>query len=509
MRPGRHVVLAAAEAVPFAKTGGLGDVIGALATALSEVGTTVSVVLPAYQHIDTAQHGFQRLDVRLQIPMGTHHEPCGLWLGHLPDSAARAVLIDHPGFFHREGMYVDAATDLEYADAAARWVFFSQAVLAALPHLGSPPDVLHLNDHHCALAAAYRAVERGALAESLRHMAVVFGIHNLGYQGLYEAAEFARTGLPDGWMAPLGPLEFWGRMSAMKAGLVFADALTTVSPTYAMEIQSNAEFGFGLEGVLRARAADLFGILNGIDTQVWDPGRDPLLPARYDRLVMDGKPLCKQALQERVGLPVEPHTPLFGLISRLVEQKGIDLLLDALPALLESPLQIVLLGRGHPELETRLRAAADSRPERVAIHLGYDDTLAHWIEAGSDFFLMPSRYEPCGLNQMYSMRYGTVPVVRRTGGLADTVQDWDGNRGTGFVFGPATATALVASVHRALDVYGDDAQMHALRRTGMEQDFSWTRSASHYLEVYDRALARRRDAGVMLPGGAATPRQGH
>lgn len=506
MTPRRSVVLAAAEAVPFAKSGGLGDVTGALAAALSAAGARVTIVLPAYGHIDTQELGFQRLAASFTVPVGNRDEACTLWWGRQPRSDAATLLIDHPGYFHRAGMYLDADSGAEYDDAAARWIFFSRALLAALPHLGKAPDVLHLNDHHCALAAAYRAVGAGFPAAYLQHTAVVFGIHNLGYQGLYDAADFVLTGLPAACMAPLGPLEFWGRMNAMKAGLVLADTLVTVSPTYAREIQESPDFGFGLEGVLRTRHQNLFGILNGIDESIWDPGRDPLLPARFDRTRMEGKAVCKRALQERSGLPAEPRTPLFGIVSRLVEQKGIDLLLAALDLLGEARLQVVLLGRGDPEIEARLIERARSLPARLAVYLDFDDTLAHWIEAGSDFFLMPSRYEPCGLNQMYSMRYGTVPVVRRTGGLADTVQDWDGSSGTGFVFGPATAAALASSITRAVAVYQDDTQMQALRRAGMRQDFSWSRSARCYLEVYDLAVERRQHpaaTGAVRRGGAA------
>ncbi len=489
MPPVHRVVLAAAEAVPFAKTGGLGDAVGALAAALADTGLEVTVVLPAYGSIGPERHGLRRLPGSMQVPLGDRVESFSLLAGRFPATAALVVLVEHPGFFHRAGIYGDPGTGQEYPDAAARWIFFSRALLAALPRLGPAPDVLHLNDHHCALAAAYRAAgDDGTLAQT----AIVLGLHNLGYQGAYDASQFPLTGLPGAFMAPFGPVEFWGRMNTLKAGLVFADAVITVSPTYAREIQESAEYGHGLEGVLRSRGDAVHGILNGIDERIWDPTRDPHLPATYGLNALSGKATCKRTLQEKSGLPVSTATPLFGMVSRLVEQKGVDLLLDGLDPILELPLQLVLLGRGDPAFEARLRERARARPERLAVHLDYDDALAHWIEAGSDFFLMPSRYEPCGLNQMYSMRYGTVPVVRHTGGLADTVQDWDGQNGTGFVFAPYTAPALLESVRRACRAFQNPAHLAALRRAGMQQDFSWRRSARRYRQVYDLAATQRR-----------------
>ncbi len=508
-----RVVLAAAESVPYAKTGGLADVIGGLAPALAAIGCDTSIVLPAHGIIDQVGYGFERLHQRLEVPVGSRIETAGLLRGRLPGApAVRCFLLDHPGYFDRPGVYADPSTGGEYTDALERWIFFSRALLAALPVLGAPPDVLHLNDYHCALAAAYRAVGAEASAGFLQQSAVVFGIHNLAYQGVYDANLFGLTGLPAALMAPLGPLEFWGRINLMKSALVFADTLVTVSPTYAREIQSTPELGAGLEGVLRGRERELFGILNGIDTIAWDPAHDRMLPHPYDSNRLEGKAECKRALQQRCGLAIAPHTPLVGMVSRLVEQKGLDLVLEALPKLLALPLQLVVLGRGEPALEARLRAASRDLPARLAVHIDYDEELARWIEAGSDFFLMPSRYEPCGLNQMYSMRYGTVPVVRRTGGLADTVHDWDGNSGTGFVFAPYTPTALLDAVRRCLQAFQNAATMASLVQACMRQDFSWASSAQRYLEVYAASVAKRRGDGVDAASASsvtAPGREGH
>jgi starch synthase len=507
----RRVVLAAAEAVPFVKSGGLADVISALAAELARSGRDVTLILPAYAQIDRDRFGFAPLGgAALHIPIGNRREPLHLLQGQLPAEPVRVLLLDHPGYFGRPGIYLDPQTGQEYPDAAERYIFLSRAVLAALTVLGAPPDVLHLNDHHVALAAAYRYTGQDVPPGFLRQTAIVFGIHNLAYQGVYPPDHFALTGLPESLMRPLGPLEFWGRMNFMKAGLVFSDALVTVSPTYAREIQSDPALGCGLEGVLRERGSDLHGILNGIDTRVWDPEHDLQLPARFSRDQLEGKAVCKRELQQRCGFEPAPHTPLFGMISRFVEQKGIDLVLEAMDTLLQWPLQLVMLGQGESQHEARLRDLARSHSDRLSVHVGFDDRLAHEIEAGCDFFLMPSRYEPCGLNQMYSMRYGTVPVVRTTGGLSDTVIDWDPQSlsGTGFVFGRYAADALFEAVRRALAAYGDAMAMQRLIAAGMQADFSWANSARRYLEVYGNALQRRR-AHAGTPGAFSGSWRGH
>jgi starch synthase len=362
--------------------------------------------------------------------------------------------------------------------------------------------VLHVNDHHTALAAAF--VRTQPADPFFASTATVFSIHNLGYQGLYPAAQLPITGLPPEFMQPMGPLEFWGRINLMKVGLVVADQLVAVSPTYAREIQEGNETGYGLEGVLRARHDDLVGILNGIDDRIWDPATDPYLPSPYDRHELAGKQECTHALRARLGLRDDPSRPLIGSIGRLVSQKGIDLLLEALPALLPTGLQWAILGSGQSEYERALMEVARRWPEQVSVTLEFDEPLAHAIEAGSDFFLMPSRYEPCGLNQMYSLRYGSVPIVRRTGGLADTVREWDPSdgTGTGFLFGPATPGALEQAVHRALATFANPAAMLRLRRNGMLEDFSWRRSARAYLEVYRAAVARRHATRAAAPGPA-------
>jgi len=487
-----HVGLIAAEAVPFVKVGGLADVAGTLPRELAQLGAQVTLVLPAYRRIER-----QRWELRAEPPragqtvlVGARQEAWTLEIGQLPDSDVRVLFVGGR-YFDRDGVYTDAQTGRDFEDQAERWVFFARAALAALAHQGHAVDLLHCNDHHTALVIPYaQALDAD---HPCARAATFFSIHNLGYQGVFRAHAFRATGLPDSFMAPMGALEFWGGMNLMKAGLVLADLLGTVSPTYAQEIQTSEEFGHGLQGVLRARAQDLVGILNGIDVRVWSPRHDRWIAARYDARDLRGKATCKRALLERLGLPYDPARPVFGCIARLTAQKGIDLLLGAIPVLIESGSQLVILGSGSPELERTLHAWSRRFPRQISVTSAFDEPLAHAIEAGSDFYLMPSRYEPCGLNQMYSLVYGTIPVVRRTGGLADTVRDWDGRRGEGcgFVFGSTSVDALVEAMRRALIAFRDPTTHRTLIQNGMALDFSWERSARRYLEAYARAQERR------------------
>jgi starch synthase len=496
-----HIGFLTAEAVPYAKVGGLADVSGALPRELERQGARVTVVLPAYRSIERERWGLRRAPAEAGrgVTVGGRREAWSLERAVLPDSNVEVLCIGGR-YFDRDGIYNDAHSGRDFEDQLERWVFFCRAALAALGERGQPIDVLHLNDHHTALAAAYRDTAGGAVGAA----ATFFSIHNLGYQGLFRPQAFALTGLPGHYMDPMGALEFWGAVNLMKGGLVLADALGTVSPTYAREIQSGPDFGHGLEGVLRSRSRDLVGILNGIDTAGWNPASDPHLAAPYDRDRLAGKERCKRALLDELQLPFDARTPVFASIGRLTAQKGIDLLLATLPALVAAGAQVVVLGSGDPDLQARLAEVARRAPRHVAIRLDFDNALAHRIEAGADFFLMPSRYEPCGLNQMYSLRYGTPPLVRRTGGLADTVRDWDPatGSGNGFAFGPYHPDALAAAIRRALAVFRDGRALEQLRRAGMQEDFSWTTPAHRYLAAYrgaiDRCRARPRTGGARI-----------
>jgi starch synthase len=480
------ILFVTSEAAPLMKTGGLADVSSSLPGALASLGHEVHILMPAYRDtLARADGPTQVATLRLDgLP-----EPVGILEAAMPDTGVAVWLIDYPPFFDRPGNpYVDTNAT-EWPDNPARFALLGR-VAAAIAR-GSAgfvwrPDVLHCNDWQSGLAPAL-------LAGAPSRPATLFTIHNLAYQGVYPWETFASLGLP-GELWSVDGLEFYGQMSFIKGGLVFADWLTTVSPTYAREIQT-PEFGFGLDGLLRHRADRLRGILNGADYGIWDPATDPLIGTRYDADQLAGKQANKRALLAEVGLPDDTDTPLLGMITRLVDQKGVDLVIEALPRVLEQPAKLVVLGSGNPHHEEAVRHLATRFPEQVAVRLGYNETLAHRIESGADMFLMPSRFEPCGLNQIYSLRYGTLPIVRRTGGLADTVVDANpdsmaAGAATGFVFDQPSPEALLEAVRRALALYADPGAWRGMMLTAMAQDFSWERSAAEYVALYEIALAK-------------------
>jgi starch synthase len=484
-----RVLMLAPEAHPYAKTGGLADVLSALPRALGRAGAEVTVCLPGYRSARQAA-GALRAGGRVRAPVGSRMEPAELL--HVAESAVPTVLVGHDGYFDRDGLYGSAAGD--YADNAERFVFFCRAALEWLRTLDPPPDVLHVHEWQAALAPAFLAAT-APLYPELTRSRTVMTVHNLAYQGRFPEHHWSLLNLDGRYFSP-DFLEFYGQINFLKAGLVFADAVTTVSPRYAREIATPA-FGEGLDGVIRARATSLHGILNGIDDVEWNPASDRHLPAHFDARDTAGKARCKVALQAEVGLPVRAATPLLAVVSRFAEQKGLDLLVAALPALLAgSDASLVVLGSGDARYETLLAARARDFPGRAAVHVGFDEALAHRIEAGADVFLMPSRFEPCGLNQLYSLRYGTVPVVHATGGLDDTVVEFDPERGTGtgFKFDVFGVEPFLAATRRALAVYADRPRWAQLVRNGMAQDFSWNRSAQAYLALYES-----------LASGAAPP----
>ena len=400
-----------------------------------------------------------------------------------------AHFVVHDGYFDREFLYGTAAGD--YPDNGERFAFFCRASLEALRALGSAPDVLHAHDWQSATALAYLKHVLGGDPFFAR-TGTLFTIHNLAYQGLFERGLLARVGLPDS-LFNMHDLEFFGRVNYLKAGILYADAVSTVSPRYSREIQT-PEFGCGLDGLLRSRADRLFGLLNGVDYADWDPATDKLLPAHYDRRNLGGKRICREALFREFGLPAGPGLPVVGMVTRLAGQKGLDIVCEALEGLFELGLALIILGTGDPKIEGFLAAAAKKRPDRLGLKIAFDERIARLIYAGSDLFLIPSRYEPCGLTQMYSLKYGTVPVVRATGGLDDSVREFDpaAGTGTGFKFEDAAAPALVRAVEKALAVRKDVAYWLRLVRNGMAEDFSWDRSAAEYLERYERLAAARR-----------------
>jgi len=479
-----RVLMAASEAVPFAKTGGLGDVLGALPQALGRRGVEVLAVLPNYTSIQHHHFGIEPTGIRLDVPVSSWRIPAEVFRVRLSNHVS-LYLIGQDSYFDRAGIYGEGGGS--YADNAARFVFFSRAVLALAQQIGGV-DVLHGHDWQTALAHAFLRAD-GSRYPELAAVRNVFTIHNLGYQGRFWSEDWHLLNLDRRYFTPEF-LEFYGDISFLKGGLVFADALTTVSPTYAEEIQT-VDYGHGLDGVLRARGAALTGILNGVDYADWDPERDPYLAAPYSREQPAGKALCKADLQRVMRLPVDADTAVVGIVSRLVDQKGFDILAAALEELMRRPLQLVILGSGEPRYEEFLRAQAQRFSERVAVRIGFDNELAHKIEAGSDMFLMPSRYEPCGLNQMYSLRYGTIPIVRATGGLQDSVTDprESADRADGFKFSAYDAADLLVAVDRALQAYEAPSVWRRLIDTAMRADFSWDRAAKSYIGLYERSLA--------------------
>lgn len=467
-----RVLFCASEIVPLAKTGGLADVAGALPAALAERGVEVRLAMPGYRGVSVPGAAFRG---PVTVSLGGERVEGRVSEGMLPGTTLPIWLIDQPSFFDRAGLYGEGGTD--YPDNLARFTFFSRAVLQFLGASGWQPDVIHCHDWQTALIPVVLR------AEGRRDVPTVFTIHNLAYQGVFAADQFPITGLPPSFFTMHG-LEFWGKVNLLKGGLYFADVLSTVSETYAREIQTE-EFGAGLDGVLRDRAGDLHGILNGVDYAAWDPSVDTLIPARYSVDDLKGKAACKAALQEAFKLPQEPRVPVIGMVTRLADQKGLDLVAAIIEELLDVGVQFVLLGTGDAKYHTLFQELQARRREHVGARLGFDNTLAHLIEAGADIFLMPSRYEPSGLNQLYSLRYGTVPVVRKTGGLADSIADGS----NGFVFEAYKPEALLDTLRRALKAYRDRARWAALQRRGMLADFSWNRSAERYRALYALAAA--------------------
>ncbi len=487
------ILFAASEVFPFAKTGGLADVAGSLPAALRERGHDVRVIMPGYRGIHRSGIDLQDTGEKIHVRLGDHIITAGLFETVLAGKVP-VYIVRYDPFFDREFLY--GTPEGDYPDNASRFIFFSRAILDAMKSLDFWPQVLHLNDWQTALAALYLRTYQGV--DRYGSVSSLFTIHNLGYQGLFWRYDFPLTGLGREYFTPEG-IEFYGKMNLLKGGLVFADRLNTVSRKYAREIQT-AEFGFGLEGVLRSRSRDLTGILNGMDDKVWNPESDPLIPARYSAQSRAGKAACKKALCEAFGLTFSKARPVIGCVSRLTSQKGFDLISAIADELAAMDLSLVVLGDGDAAYRTALRRFAEKHPGRFGLKIGYDNRLAHLIEAGADFFLMPSRYEPCGLNQMYSLRYGTVPIVRDTGGLSDTVTRFNRStgRGTGFKFTEYSGAALLKAVKEALRVYRDPAAMERLMENGMACDYSWARSAGEYEKIYAALNREKTGASSVL-----------
>jgi starch synthase len=475
-----HVAFVTPEMHPYVKTGGLADVASALPKALARLGHRVTVFLPRY---GSGPHQPGELVGAVHVPVDGWNRSAGFYLTS-PWKGVHVVFVEHAPFFDRPTPYGEASRD--YADNALRFAFLSRAALEYFRSRAEQPSVFHANDWQAGLVPAYLKAFYPNDA-TLRGLACVFTIHSMAYQGLFDPEVLDTLGLPRHLCTPDG-LEFHGRVSYLKSGILLAEAVTTVSPQYSRDIQG-PEAGCGFEGVARARAADLRGILNGVDYEEWEPRIDRHIARRYSR-DLSGKQECKQELLRAFALPLDPAAPVVAVSSRLVQHKGIDLIVEAGPELVRRGLRLIVMGEGDGELVDGVRALAAEAPERVAVRIGYDVPTAHALLAGADMILVPSRFEPCGLTQMYALRYGTVPIVRATGGLADTVEEVQPGSwaGTGFRFEDASADALLAAVDRALSVYADQDSWKRIMRNGMARDFSWERSARLYLETYRYAM---------------------
>ena len=483
------VLLAAAEVFPLIKTGGLADVVGALPAALVSAGADVRLILPGFPAILA---GMEQLVPVCELGAIFGAGRVTLQLGRSSQNGVQTYVIDAPYLYRRQGNPYQDNEGREWPDNIQRFALLGWVaahIAAGELDANWVPDVLHAHDWHAAMACAYVTSHPG------RRVASVFTIHNLAYQGVFPLEDFHLLGLPSRLMVSQG-IEFHGNLSFMKAGLKFSHRVTTVSPSYAREIATD-EFGFGLDGVIRARGNAVRGILNGVDDTVWNPAHDSLIAEQYSSHALKGKSRCKAALQEELGLQINPDAPLFAVVSRLTSQKGLDLVLAVLPALFQGAhgmdTQLAVQGNGDPTLEAAFAAAAERYPGRAAVWLRYDEALAHRIIAGADAMLVPSRFEPCGLTQLYALRYGTLPVVRRVGGLADTVVDASSesiqsDTATGFMFGPANAGALEHALVRTLEAFRKPTLWRQLMLRGMAQNFSWQAAASQYLDLYSEVL---------------------
>ena len=476
----RKVLFASSEVYPLIKTGGLADVAGSLPVALHKQRQDVCVILPAYAEVKA-----KASNAKTMATLSLGDAEVYILQTELPGTSIKAWLVDYAPYFDRPGNPYMAENGEAWPDNAERFALFCRVIVEiamARAGLDWKPDVIHCNDWQTGLVPALLSLETQAPA-------TVFTIHNLAYQGIFPHSTYVSLDLPE-TLWSFHSLEFHGQLSFIKGGLVYADRITTVSPNYAKEIQT-AEFGYGLEDLLEYRSQYLFGILNGIDTEDWNPEKDHYITNHYSIRNLAGKKLNKQAVLDRFELPAKSGGPLIGLVGRLVQQKGIDIILDSFVEIMKWPLQIVLLGSGDPKYEKALRAAQRKYPDKLGIHIGYDEGLAHLIEAGADMFLMPSRFEPCGLNQLYSLRYGTLPVVRNVGGLADTVVDANkanlaAGVANGFVFSGETGADLARTIARALKLYQKPSLWKKLQLIAMWRDSSWESSAEQYIELYNQ-----------------------
>jgi len=480
------ILFVASEVVPFAKTGGLADVAAALPKAIKQLGHDIRIILPKYRQSDVKKLGISSTGITIDVKIGDCLEKAEIFESAMPGSDITVYLVANDKFFNRDEIYTHNGID--YEDNAERYTFFSRAVFEFFKIKGWQPDVVNLNDWQTSMFAAYLKILKDPFYQ---RTASVYSIHNMAYQGAHPAEKFNVTGLDSRYFDD-GSMQEKGMFVLAKVGFNFADIISTVSETYAKEVQTE-EQGFGLDYVLRARSSDVIGIINGVDYSLWNPATDTHIIKRYSAATISLKGENKSALQKKMGISVDQSIPLLGIVTRLVDQKGIDILTEAMDSMLALGCQIVILGTGEPKYHEMLIRERNKFPKQVGLKLGFDSALAQLIYAGSDFFLMPSRYEPCGLGQLISFKYGTIPVVRKTGGLADTVEDLDAENGNGFVFEEYSAPAFLEAARRAIDVYRNNKKLYLLtQKRIMAYDYSWKASAKKYISLYMKALEKVR-----------------
>ncbi len=481
------IAFISSEAVPYAKTGGLADVAGALPKALEKLGCEVKLFIPKYSRIDEIKHEFHyNWEIgEIKIKINDEFRSVHLHQGKIPDSNIEVNLIDCPHYFFRDSIYTNDFDEDE------RFILFSKGVIEVINKLNWSPDILHCNDWQTGLIPLF-IKDNYKGYKIFKNTASLFTIHNIGYQGLFPKKTLLNADIDSKYFFPEGPIEFYDQVSFMKTGIFFSDIINTVSNTYAQEILTS-EYGAGLDGVLKNRKKDIYGILNGIDYSIWDPANDHFIPYRFSADDFSGKLNNKKFLLEHLKLPFNEKIPLVGIVSRMVSQKGFDIFSDVINDLMKLQAQWVILGNGQPEYEDLFQTLAATFPKKISVYIGFNNELSHLIEASSDIFLMPSLYEPCGLNQMYSLRYGTVPIVRKTGGLADTVLDWDKLQargeatGTGFTFAKYDGKELLSTFRRAIKTFKNKNTWRKIQVNGMQRDYSWEHSANEYLNLYKKA----------------------
>lgn len=480
------ILVVSSEGVPFAKTGGLGDVVGALPKALSRLGHEIKVFIPRYGKLSAGYNHFQRLDLTATIAVGDKRHQLAIEFCRDKKLPLEFFFVQNSRFFERDELYVDKDSGTDYSDNDERFIFFCRATLETVKVLKWKPDIIHVHDWQAALIPAYLKLSCAddSFFENTR---TVLTIHNLAYQGTFAGERFPITGLPQEQFYATAPFEFYGKVNFLKGGIFHADKITTVSERYAQEIQGD-ELGCGLNGVLSGRKDDLVGILNGVDYTVWSPSRDKKIPHLYHIANLSGKRMNKIDLLNRFSMPVRVNAPLIGIISRLADQKGLDLFAEIADEVMKLNVQMIVLGTGDKKYHDMFTAMEAKYPDKIRACLTFDDELAHWIEAAADMFLMPSQFEPCGLNQMYSLKYGTVPIVREVGGLADTVRDFNpqSGDGTGFVFKEYEPEALLEAIKRAVETYGRKRVWTSIMKAGMRQDYSWDNSARKYARLFEQ-----------------------